>query len=139
MKFYRSNDEERSLCQKCFDDLEVKKTNDDFKINRDDYKEHELGQRESILCHGLRYGSSRYDSLRSDGLRYDGPGYDGLRCSERHSVDTCDGCKFYDSVSKEKGTCRLNPPVFNVNADRFRWPKVNWTDWCWQFKTRGDP
>ena len=65
MKFYRSNDEERSLCQKCFDDLEVKKTNDDFKINRDDYKEHELGQRESILCHGLRYGSSRYDSLRS--------------------------------------------------------------------------
>ena len=135
MKYYRFNDEKRSLCQRCFADPEVTKTYDDYKINRDDYKEHELGQRESFLCHGLRYDSLRYDSLRSDGLSYDGPRYNGLRCNEHHSVDTCSGCLYFDSESKEQGTCKLHPPVVSSKG-RSQWPKVNWTDWCWQFKTR---
>ena len=115
MNFHRYKDKKLSLCQKCFDDPEVKKTHNDVKINPDDYKAHELGQRESISC---------------DGLRYDDRSRDGYRCGERHSVDTCDGCKYFDNNGKKQGACRLNPPVFNANTDRFVLPTVKWTDWC---------
>ena len=112
MKYYHFKDERRSLYQECYAAPEVKKTNNDYKINRVNYEELELGQRESFICDF---------------------------CLERHSVDTCNGCQYFVvSKSKKQGTCKAHPPVFSSKG-RSQWPKVNWTDWCWQFKTRGDP
>ena len=114
MKYYHFKDERRSLCQKCFADPEVTKTSDNFKINRNDYKELELGQRESFLCHGPSCNH-------------------GFRSSERHSIGTCDGCKHFNNNGKREGMCALHAPVVS-SKDQSPWPKVKWSDWCshWQ-------